>query len=227
MAKLYRGTISYVREEGGVFGREFFTVTVEPDGTRTLRCLCEMDDISLVRDVTYTVDAEFRAIDCYVRISSEHKFLGSGWFHFTGTHALGESLTAGKDRITQKVPANGRPRLFGTHPIAIDIWKCVHIDRTRPGEVQPLTDCFNCSSVANGASVPLLAPKSYDMVYHGEETVTVPAGTFACQRYDWQTGTGRTLNLYTVPGDWLPVHTAVPEVGRYYDLIEFEVVRES
>ena len=66
MTRLYRGTISYAREDGGAFGQEFFTVSVDPDGSRTLRCLCEMDDIALVRDVTYTVDQDFRAIDCFV-----------------------------------------------------------------------------------------------------------------------------------------------------------------
>ena len=227
MTKLYRGTISYSRKAGGEFGREFFTVSVEPDGTRTLRCLCEMDDIGLVRDVTYTVDEDFRAIDCFVRISREHRFIGMGWFRFTETLAEGESFTAANKYVSQKLPAKGRPRLFGTHPISVDIWKCVHVDRSRPGDIQSLTDCFNCSSAPNGASGPILEPKSYDMVYRGPEKVSVPAGNFACERYDWNTGTGRTLNLYTVPGDWLPVHTAVPEVGRYYDLIDFEYVRDT
>jgi hypothetical protein len=226
MTRLYRGTISYAREDGGAFGREFFTVSVEPDGSRTLRCLCEMDDIALVRDVTYTVDQDFRAIDCFVRVSSENQFIGAGWFRFTNSFAEGQSYSAANGHVSQKLLANGRPRLFGTHPLSVDIWKCIHIDRSRPDEVQALTDCFNCSSAPNGASGPLLAPKSYDMVYQGAETVTVPAGEFACERYDWQTGTGRTLNLYTVPGDWLPVRTVVPEMGRYYDLVEFEYVRD-
>ena len=186
-----------------------------------------MDDIGLVRDVTYTVDEDFRVIDCFVRVSSEHKFIGMGWFRFTETQAEGESYTAANKHVSQRLPANGRPRLFGTHPISVDIWKCIHVDRSRPGDIQTLTDCFNCSSVPNGASGPILESKSYDMVYRGPEKVSVPAGTFACERYDWHTGTGRTLNLYTEPGDWLPVHTTVPEVGRYYDLIDFEQVRDA
>lgn len=196
MARSYRGVISYARETGGEFGREFFTATVETDGTRTLRCLCEMDDIGLVRDVTYTVDAEFLAIDCFVRVTSENRFIGSGWFYFTDTYAEGETFSAANGRVSHRLPANGRPRLFGTHPISIDIWKCIHIDRSRPYEVQTLTDCFNCSPAPNGASSPLLTPKSYGMIYRSEEKASVPAGTFACQRYDWLTGTGPVRSTF-------------------------------
>jgi hypothetical protein len=83
---------------------------------------------------------------------------------------------------------------------------------------------MNCSAVLNGASGPLLARKRYDMVYVGPEAVTVPAGTFACEHFDWRTGTGKTLRLYTTPGDWLPVRTVVPEGRRHYDLLEFREV---
>ena len=224
MARMYQGKIGYFSEEKGEIGREFFTVTIEEDGTRTLRCVCEMDLVSLIRDVTYTVDKDFRAIDCFVRVTDNHKFVGSGWFRFTDTMAEGEAYTAAEGRVSQKIETNGRVRLFGTHPIAVDIWKCAHAKATNPGIVQVVDSCMNCSSVLNGASGPLLARKHYDMVYQGPAKVTVPAGTFDCQHFDWRTGTGRTLNLYTTPGDFLPVRTVVPEGKRYYDLLEFREI---
>ena len=225
MARRYEGKVGYFGEGGVETGREFFTVTVHPDGTRTLRSLCEMDQVSLTRDVTYTVDKDFRSIDCFVRVINENKFVGSGWFQFNDTHAVGESFTAADGRISQKLPSNGRVRLFGTHPIVIDIWKCAHVKAADPGKLQVLDNCMNCSPVTNGASGPMLYYKQYNMYYQGKQKVTVPAGTFDCEFFHWDTGTGRTLHLYSNPGDWLPVRVVVPEGKRYYELLELREIR--
>jgi hypothetical protein len=91
--------------------------------------------------------------------------------------------------------------------------------------VQTVSNCISSSPVENGASGPLLFPKVYDMVYRGPETVQVASGSFDCQHFAWQTGTGRTLELFTVPGDFLPVRTIVPERKRRYELVEFERIR--
>jgi len=52
----YRGRVDYIHDDIGERGREWFSVTVQPDGMRTLRSQCEMDDTRILRDVTYTVD---------------------------------------------------------------------------------------------------------------------------------------------------------------------------
>jgi hypothetical protein len=225
MSRAYRGKIDYVNDETGAFGREYFSVTVFDDGTRTLRCLCEMDHVNLVRDVTYTVNADFKPIDCFVRVVNQGKFVGSGWFRFTDSMAEAEVHTAADGRTRQRHDTPGRVNLFGSHPIAVDIWKCAHTKTDRPGQVQRVDNCMSSSPVENDASGPLLFPKFYDMIYHGPEKVTVASGTYDCERFAWATGTGRTLDLYTVPGDYLPVRTLVPERKRRYELVEFEKLR--
>jgi hypothetical protein len=225
MSRLYRGKIVYAHEDEGEFGREWFTVTVEDDGSRTLRCLCQMDPVRLTRDVTCSVDASFRPRDCFVRVVNEAEFVGSGWFRFSDDHVEGEIVTAKEGRISQKFATPGRANLFGTHPICIDIWKCVHVEADKPGETQKLENCFSSSLAVNGASGPMLTPKTYDLTFRGRDKVSVGAGTFDCVHFDWDTGTGRTLNLYAQPGDWLPIKTVVPERRRYYELVEYEVLR--
>ena len=51
----YRGKMLYLTDGVGEMGREFFSVTVQPDGERTLRAQCEMDDDRLLRDVVHLV----------------------------------------------------------------------------------------------------------------------------------------------------------------------------
>lgn len=224
MTRSYRGVIRYGHETTGATGKESFHVTVHADGSRTLRAVCEMDNVPLVRDVVYTVNDRFEALDGFVRLSAEGAFIGSGWFRFTDTLAEGEVFTAKEGRLSQRFETPGRVKLFGSHPICIDIWKCAHTPAERIGEIQPLTNCFSSSLVPNGASGPLMATKSYDITFRGEAQTTTDAGTFDCLRYSWDTYTGRTLVMDTVPGDWLPVRVHVPEAGRLYELVEFETL---
>lgn len=225
MSRFYRGKITYVHDDTGEFGRELFSVNVYPDGTRTLRVVCEMDHVKLVREVVYTVGPDFKPIDCFVRVVNQDAFVGSGWFRFTDTYCEAEVFNAQEGRKHQRHDTPGRVKLFGSHPICIDIWKCTQIEAANPGKIQRIDNCMSSSPVENGAGGPFLYPKFYDMEYRGPEKITVKSGTYDTQHFAWHTGTGRTLELYTVPGDWLPIRTFVPERKRRYELAEFEVLR--
>lgn len=220
MSRDYSGLIRYASDAEGDIGREIFSVSVHDDGTRTLRCQCWMDQVPLVRDVTYTVNERFEAVDAFVRVVAKGAFVGSGFFRFTDTFAEAEVVTAAEGRVSQRIETPGRVRLFGSHPISIDIWKCAHTPAEHPGEKQPLTNCFSSSLAPAGASGPMLNAKSYDIEFEGREEAQVPAGRFDALRYNWDTYTGRTLVMHTAGADWLPLSVRVPEVGRYYELVE-------
>ena len=223
MHRLIRGKISYTHEAEGEIGREWFTMTAGPDGSRTLRCLCQMDADGLTRDVVYTVDDAFQPIDCFVRLSVGNRFAGTGWFRFGDGFGEGEILTVTEGRMRQRLIIDGRVKAFGTHPICADIWKLAHLSPTRPGQLQHLTHSMNCSPLENGGSGPVLARKEYAYFYRGAETVTVAAGTFNCQRYDWPVRPDKTLCMWTTGPDFLPVRMTAPEVGKTYDLVELFV----
>jgi len=222
MIRNYSGEMTYADDASGVTGREIFSVTVHDDGSRTLRCQCWMDQVPLVRDVTYTVNERFEAMDCFVRVVAQGKFVGSGFFLFTDTMATAEVLTAQEGRVTQQIETPGRVKLFGSHPISVDIWKCAHTPAEKPGEKQPLTNCFSSSLAPGGASGPMLNRKTYDIVFEQQEKIAVGAGELDCLRYNWDTYTGRTLQMHAAGEDWLPVRVHVPEVGRRYELVALE-----
>jgi hypothetical protein len=219
MTRNYGGSLQY-RDADGPTGSERFSVTVHDDGSRTLRCQCWMDKVPLVRDVVYTVNSQFEAVDCFVRVFSAGVFVGSGFFLFADDHAEGEAWTRSDGRIRQRIETPGRVKLFGSHPISVDIWKCAHTPADRPGTIQALTNCFSSSLAPNGASGPLLNAKTYDVEFNGRETRQTSISAFECLRYQWHTHTGRTLVMCTTGEDWLPVNVRVPETGRSYDLVE-------
>lgn len=221
MTRSYGGSLQY-RDADGPTGGERFSVTVHDDGSRTMRCQCWMDKVPLVRDVVYTVNARFEAVDCFVRVVSAGAFVGSGFFLFAEDHAEAEAYTRHDGRIHQRIETPGRVRLFGSHPISVDIWKCAHTPPDRLGEIQPLAHCFSSSLAPHGASGPLLHAKTYDVEFDGREIRQTQVGAFECLRYKWHTHTGRTLVMCTTGKDWLPVKVWVPETGRSYELIELE-----
>ena len=80
-----RGLIALTRHRDGRVEtpyREWFTTTWHEDGQRTVRSLCELEqnlvaNRSVLRDVTYTVDAQRRPLDCFVWVHKDGRFLGS------------------------------------------------------------------------------------------------------------------------------------------------------
>lgn len=225
--KFIQGLISYrlgtPETQGAWFGREHFSVSLFENGMRTLRAVCEFEDVGLVRDVTYTLDAAFRPLECYVRVAFQTKPVGSGWFRFTETSAEGEAFTAGEGRVRQRFELSEPVRAFGTHPICSDMLRLAHLRTEVPGAEQVLTNCMNSSGLSYGESGPLLSPRSYRYVHRGPQSITTEAGRFDAQAFEWKVREGKTLLLWTLKPDHLPVRLYFPEGGKIYDLVSLTV----
>lgn len=183
----YRGKILYIGDTTGERGREWFTVTVEPDGTRTLRAESEIDTAEInktrvLRDVTMTLDGQWRPLDAFVRILIDDRFGGSTWFRFSEGLVECEGFTAGEGRISQKFPVDGWARDFLPHPVVSDVWHFAAWNLANAARRQQWTS-FTTSPLPNGASGPMIGTTHFLSEYMGEESVTVPAGTFRCKHF--------------------------------------------
>lgn len=178
----YRGRIDYVRDGAGVKGREFFSVTVQRNGKRTLRAQCEMDDIGLLRDVVQTVDGDWLPQDAFVRLVQKGRFMGSGWFRFLPDGIECEAFTRNEGRISQRIATDGRVRIFASHPLATDGWQTRAHDH-RGAKTQTIRPWSNPSPRPDGGSGPMVGLGAKTITYVGEERLTVPAGTFPCRHY--------------------------------------------
>jgi hypothetical protein len=139
-----------------------------------------MDDSQVLRDVTSTVDNQWRPKDAFVRVSVMDEFLGSSWFRFLGNRVECEGFTVNEGRISQTVEFDEPPHSFITHPVACDVWHFANIDRSIPGQIQTFVSA-NCSPLANGASGPMIGTSQHLFRYHGNETIKSPAGTYECE----------------------------------------------
>lgn len=214
--RLIRGEVRYA-VGNSAFGHEAFSVSVFPDGSRTLRALCRYDE-GLTRDVVYTVGPDWRPHEAFVRVARPDAPIGSGWFRFTGDSAEAECETAHHGRLSQRIAVTERVRAFGSHPICSDIWRLAHVATDRIGEPQLLTYCMNSSPTAAGDTGPMLGWRDYCYVVAAAETIDTVVGPVACHRYEWAVRPGKTLRMWTGAPDFLPYRMDCPETGQRYDL---------
>lgn len=180
----YSGRIDYMDPKLGRLGQEWFTVTVQPNGSRTLRAFCEVGKSDLIRDVTYSMDGDWRPLDCFVRLEQKGRFVGSGWFRFTDTSVECEAVTADAGRVSQAVALGTRAKIFASHPLVTDGWQCRLFDHARADRIQTITPWAHSSPLPDGSTGPMIGMGSKTIEYQGEEEIEVPAGRFKCRRYD-------------------------------------------
>ncbi|MGB0764727.1 MAG: hypothetical protein ACPGPG_05955, partial [Luminiphilus sp.] len=124
--RVIRGSIQYTSDQteraGALRGREWFTLSQQPDGTDVLLAHCEIDDAPKVtRDVCLALHhADSSPIDCSVRLSVGGQFEGSGWMRFADDHAECQSWNRRDGRINQRIDYDRRPGWLQSHPIIGD-----------------------------------------------------------------------------------------------------------
>ena len=221
----YRGKMLYLTDEIGEMGREFFSVTIQPDGERTLRAQCEMDDDELLRDVTLTVDAQWAPKDAFLRLTLGGKLLGSSWFHFSGCEAECQGFTQQAGRIAQQFTQPHLIESFGTHALHGDAWVVGRLRewRGKPEDFSLAT--FASSHLPNGASGPLLMPcgEGFSRIFDlGEVSIEVPAGRFACQHIRIEVPGVDDFEVWAGGSDCLPVRLRSDKLRQTYELVELE-----
>jgi len=101
----------------------------------------------------------------------------------------------------------------------------------RKDERQLIYPRMTCSPLGNGGSGPMLGnsttvtptPATLYLDYLGKEEVTVPAGTFECDRIALNRGDIPRFEIWTHGPDFLPVQLRYDRLSQYYQLAELEM----
>jgi hypothetical protein len=216
-----RGKIGYFHNRLGDIGREWFAVTVMPDGSRTLRAHCEMNDDGVLRDVTYSIDAAWRPLDAFIRLSVRDRFVGSSWFRFRDDGVECEGFTALEGRVSQQVALPRRAVRFGTHSLVTDGWHGVLWDPKGP-EIQTILQQPASSHAANGATGPMVLLGDSTLRRISEERITVPAGTFYTTHFEILLVDFPSLHFWVTGADVTLVRIEWSHLDAYYELLEFK-----
>lgn len=190
-----RGTIRYTSKKPDRMdqerGREYFMINVHSDGKRTCIAHSEIDDRpSVMRDITYSIDEDWYPMDCFVRLTVDDRFMGTGWFRFGPDFAECETNTSLDGRVSQRMETNGRLRTFQNHAIVCDAWHMRLFDRSKGPEVQSIDEMLLSSPDHRGATGPMLFRIGFGCEYVGEEHIEVEAGEFDALHYRFVSSPG-------------------------------------
>jgi hypothetical protein len=209
----YSGSIDAISDTKGLRGTERFSVSVAPDGSRTLHATCEIFDRNVSKDIIYSVDRDFRPMDSYVRLIKDGSLLGSGRYHFDDRGCSLDCDSRVLGRVTQRIDQAGGFPSFGPHPLTGDIWHLARYDHSSKEKVQFLDSSLS-SLEHDGCSGPMLHPVRFGIEFLGPKTITVPAGTFETHHYQFHLD--GTLpqehpreHLWCIPGDFIFVQIRV------------------
>lgn len=216
-----RFKVLYFRD-GVEWGREWNVLTTHRNGNRTMRCLCEMDDRALLRDVTYTVDRDFRPRDCFNRVTIKDALVGTAWFRFAGTRVEAESFTVAEGRVSQVMDFPEPPISFMPHPVALDIshWAKIAPD---PGRIQVCAPLPSSSPTPYGTTGPLIASRRLRVRFNGRQSITTRAGTFDCLHATYlKPDDSPILDMWcTDDDDRVMVRMDWPPEKSVFELVEF------
>jgi hypothetical protein len=216
------GRLGYYHRQRGETGREQFTITQHADGVRTLRALCEMDDDAVLRDVTFSVGADWRPLDAFIRLTVRDRFVGASWFRFHAHGAECEGFTAADGRFSQRIDSESWPAYFGTHSLVTDGWHAPFWREDGPPE--QLLQSLVCSHAANGATGPVLSAGTARLVLLGRERLRVPAGEFDARHFTVKFGSFDVPMHFWVTDspDHLILKIDWDHLDAYYELLELQ-----
>jgi hypothetical protein len=158
-------------------GRETAGYQFHDDGTIAVRIHSESDSPAVVRDAIYTLDSTWRPRECLLRIQSDGRHEGSGWFRFEDDVAIFEGWNVKTGRVSQRVPLGSPATALVAHPVTTDAMLAASYVHGQAGPaLQPLRGAFLSSADPYGRTGPLLSPSDAYLDYAGRQVIETPAG---------------------------------------------------
>ena len=183
-------TIDYLGADGNKRGQETCTLTTHQGGRRTLRARAEIFDSEVLRDVVYTVEADFRPVDALIRVSLRDQFVGTALFLFSETAAECEAFTAADGRLSQRLELSEPAVSFLTHAVSADVWHGASIQKQVGAGAQQLSSILSSSPLHNGSSGPSLGRWPLQAHFLGHGRIETPAGSFDAEHIRYEEPTG-------------------------------------
>jgi len=211
-----KGVIGYkVLSTGASLGEENWSLSVHPDGSRTMQAMSQYGSPGVQRHVVYRVDAGFRPIEAYLLYWVGGQWRGSGLFSVHGDKLSAVANTPnGVLTHEVKVPENFS---FIPHPLATDAWHMAYYDKAKGGE-QTIT-VYDMDGGAAGPQALLGRLYTQKLRFLGNERMTTAAGTFETEHFKIDDA----VDIYVTGPDAIMVKFLWTPADRVYELIELAV----
>lgn len=235
--KTIRGKILYTSKKPERMdqerGREYFSITRQPDGTDVMHAHCEIDDQPMVvRDVVAAMDGNTaQPRDCHVRLTVGDEFEGTGWFRFSDNQVECETFNRKDGRITQRIEVQSPVQWMQCHPIVGDALLMKAYDLSAGPGKRFLDNVMLSSPDHRGATGPMLFRLGFGIRYVGEERITVQAGEFDARHFQVVDTAGQLPEEHppydvwcTADDDYILLRAGVGGyMQTHYELVELDI----
>lgn len=209
-----KGTVEYRKLPANtVSGSEEWTLTVHPDGSRTLNTTNRVDADGTQRTVVMRVASDFRPLDLFASFWYRGAWVGTGYFNVTPGH-LDAVVSTPQGRFTQQAAVADK-FAFIPHPISTNAWQVWGYDRA-VGGVQDLP-VYDMQTRLTGPGNVFGSQYTVPTEYVGKETMKTPAGTFVVDHYRHP-----TTDIYVTGPDAILVRFTWKAAGWDYVLKTLE-----
>ncbi|MFZ2998676.1 hypothetical protein [Sphingobium sp.] len=214
------GRIAYRAPDGSEVGHEQFDLSSH-EGGHILRALCVLDDVALLRDVSLSMDRDWRPCDGYCRLVREGREDAALWFAVEADAVWVEGRIAGATMPSQIIPTHRPLGYLGVHPLQGDALIVQLRGTEQPGVFMPVEAITNSIS-PNGDEAVGACPVCINVAYIGTCDINVLAGDFAARHYqlrwrdDWP-----TADLWVRQEDCLFLVMRWSQVPTTYELAAF------
>ncbi|MDX2221841.1 MAG: hypothetical protein SFV21_03765 [Rhodospirillaceae bacterium] len=164
-------------------GRETFTLTRQTDGSRTLRVFSDQLQRGNQISIVVRLDPGFRPLEGFTLTYASGQFLGAGFYAVRGDTLTSTVKTPERD-VTEAMKVPEKFHLL-LHPAAADGLHFALYDMKLGGEQR----IPRCAAGNARESVRCMIAPEVRLQYVGEETITVPAGTFATRHFKYTDNT--------------------------------------
>lgn len=210
-----KGTVVYkILSTDAVLGRETWSLSVHPDGSRTMQALNQYGSPGVQRHVVYRVDARFRPIEAYLLYWVGGQWRGSGLFSVHGD-TLSAVANTPNGQLTHRLQV---PETFSfiPHPLSTDAWHMAYYDKSKRGP-QAIT-VYDMDAGAAGPQALLGRLYTQQLNFIGQESTTTPAGTFDTEHYKIDDA----VDIYVTGPDAIMVKFLWTPADRVYELENLE-----
>lgn len=191
---IIHGRVNVRAAEGSPQPYERFSITINPDGGRTLRTLTVSPQGSLVRDVNQNVTADWKPTSGASRLFLDGQPHGTVAKFVTGD-TIRSVVHQGAECNSTEFPAPPHFSL-GFHPIADEAWKMALIPSVA-GKRHPLVT-HTCSVTWNGKTIGHGQTVESEVEYLGTEAIVAGGALRECRAYLWFTPFAKVLKVWVL-----------------------------
>jgi hypothetical protein len=217
----YKGSYDYsVLDSTHVRGTEDWTLTVHPDGSRTVETVVDLRELGHQSNAILRVDENFRPLDAYSSFWRFGEYRGAARFWLEadgdGHDILNNSVFGPRGRATHALPFPPHATLR-LHPVIIEGWQAATFDKEGPAS--QARQIYNMVTTGETGVQGIGMYQDNEVAFIGTEEVSTPAGDFTA---DHMTFYGGRYHIWLWGEDRILVRYTVVSNGREYRLTRLE-----